>query len=167
MHMNNNRVARTLLFTLLVPGSVTVLVPMLLLAWVQPAVVPGSARWWGLPLIAGGAAVYAWCAADFVRRGSGTPSPTNPPVALVRAGLYRYTRNPMYVGIVGLLLGEAIVFQSVVLCAYAAAIAVAFHLRVVLYEERRLGTTFGEAYRRYCAEVPRWMIRPPGIGRTR
>lgn len=154
-------VGRTLLFTLAYPGTVCVLLPYGLLRLLDR----GAAATWdaigcaGAALIAIGAAVYAWCAWDFGSRGRGTPAPYDPPRELVTAGLYRFSRNPMYVGIVGLLLGESAVFRSVALAVYAAIIAIGFHLRVVLYEEPTLRGLFGERFERYKAATPRWLGR--------
>ena len=85
-------------------------------------------------LIAPGAALYLWCAWAFVTAGQGTPAPVDPPKRLVATGLYRMVRNPMYVGIVLILLGESIVFASLTLLGYAVLVWLCCHLFVVLYE---------------------------------
>ena len=154
-------VGRTLLFTLAYPGSVCVLLPYGLLRLLDRGAAPtwDAAGWAGAALIAIGTAVYVWCAWDFGARGRGTPAPYDPPRELVIAGLYRFSRNPMYVGIVGVLLGESVVFRSVALAVYAAIVAIGFHLRVVLYEEPTLRRLFGERFERYKAATPRWLGR--------
>lgn len=107
-----------------------------------------------------GAAVLLWTATDFVRRGRGTPAPYDPPRSLVTSGLYRFTRNPMYVGVVSMIIGQALWFSSSAVFLYAALVALAFHIRVVLVEEPRLTKLFGAAYADYCASVPRWLAYP-------
>jgi len=116
--------------------------------------------WPGVALIAIGAAVVLWCVRDFYVRGSGTLAPWNPPRSLVRSGLYRFTRNPMYVGILTALCGWATLFTSPLLGAWAALMAVVFHLRVLTYEEPWLRREFPEDWAAYSGEVPRWL---PGL----
>jgi protein-S-isoprenylcysteine O-methyltransferase Ste14 len=150
---------KTVLFTLVMPGAVAVYVPWLLL--------PASAKTWPPPSgplafiaiipIGIGVVFYLWCATDFVRAGKGTPAPIDPPKALVVRGLYRYTRNPMYVGVVNVLLGEALLFLSPSLLIYATVVAISVHTFVVLYEEPTLSKKFGPAYDAYRAQVPRWI----------
>jgi protein-S-isoprenylcysteine O-methyltransferase Ste14 len=121
-----------------------------------------SPRWLALPLGLAGAAVVARCMADFVRAGRGTPAPVDPPKALVVCGLYRWTRNPMYVGVTSVLLAEAWLLASPALAAYAASVALGFHAFVVLHEEPFLQRRFGEDYTAYCRAVPRWIPRKGG-----
>src|SRR5438876_6946097 len=93
--------ARALLFALLAPGTVTVLVPSLIVGAERGTSLPvGAGRFVGIPIIVVGGSVLAWCFADFVRKGRGTPAPWDAPTQLVSRGLYRFVRNPMYVGIV-------------------------------------------------------------------
>jgi protein-S-isoprenylcysteine O-methyltransferase Ste14 len=148
---------KNLLFTVLVPGTVAVYVPLRIVSVRSPD--------WGLQSLAAvallllGAAVYAWCVWDFASFGRGTPAPIDAPKQLVVRGLYRYSRNPMYVGVLALILGWALLFQAASLLIYALAVAACFHLFVVLYEERHLLAEFGSRYRDYRAEVPRWLPR--------
>lgn len=150
---------KTIIFTFLVPGTVTILVPYWLLSSpTAPQPMPlGVFRYFGVLPILFGAAIYFRCAWDFTFAGRGTPAPIDPPKELVVRGLYRYVRNPMYVGILSILLGEALLFASRRLFAYAAVAFVFFFLLVVLYEEPMLREKFGESYRQYCSRVPRWM----------
>jgi protein-S-isoprenylcysteine O-methyltransferase Ste14 len=148
---------RTLLFTILVPGTVTVLVPYLLLSSASSPTSLGPLRFVGLLPLLLGVAAYLWSAASFALVGQGTPAPIDPPQALVVAGPYRYVRNPMYLGVVLVLLGESLVFASPTMLRYAALILLAFHLFVVHYEEPHLRRRFGEAYVHYCRSVPRWL----------
>jgi protein-S-isoprenylcysteine O-methyltransferase Ste14 len=123
----------------------------------------GPARYSGLMPLLVGLVMILRCFADFVRRG--TPAPYDPPRELVVAGLYRYVRNPQYVGVVLVLVGEALLTGMVVLFGYAAIMALGYHLFVRYYEEPTLGRLFGEPYARYREAVPRWLPRWPG--RTR
>ena len=153
---------KTIVFSFLIPGTVTALVPYWLLS--SPSAPPpahlGALRYAGLLPILLGVAVYAWCAWDFTFAGRGTPAPFDPPQELVVRGLYRYVRNPMYVGILSILAGEALFFASRRLLAYAAGACAFYFLLVLLYEEPALRRKFGEPYRRYCRSVPRWIPRP-------
>ncbi len=85
--------------------------------------------------------------------------PSDAPKKLVVRGLYRYTRNPMYVGVLTVLLGWAAMFRGTTLLLYAFCVGICFHLFVVLYEERRLGQQFGAEYHDYCEKVGRWLPR--------
>ena len=154
---------KTLLFTLVIPGSVTVLVPYLLLssgAAAQPGV-PRGVRLVGAILIALGASLYGRCAWDFTFVGGGTPGAWDQPKVFVATGLYRFVRNPMYVGVCLILIGEAIAFGSRKLLAYAAVVWSIFHMFVVFYEEPTLARKFGETYENYCRTVPRWIPARP------
>ena len=156
---------RTLLFTLIVPGTVLGLIPFaLVFSGFGPVVHFGPFRWLGAALFAAGVAVIAWCFVDFIRRGRGTPAPYDPPRELVVAGLYRYVRNPQYVGVLLAVSGEAVWSGRLILLAYAAGLAAFYHLFVTRYEEPTLRRTFGESYARYCATVPRWLPRRWPIG---
>jgi protein-S-isoprenylcysteine O-methyltransferase Ste14 len=151
--------ARTLLFTVLFPGTVTILLPFLLLRSGWGRVEPGPWRSLGLPVLAAGAAVYAWCARDFAVRGRGTPAPWDAPRRLVVEGLYRHVRNPMYVGILSILAGEAVFFGSAPLLGYGALVFLAFRQRVVSFEGPALRRAFGDAFHAYCESVGRWLPR--------
>lgn len=150
---------KNVLFTLLVPGTVTVLVPYWLLSSRSASArLPiGPFRYLGILPILCGAVIYLWCVWDFTFAGKGTPAPLDPPKELVVQGLYRYVRNPMYVGILSLVLGEAVLFRALILFEYAIIGFCFFYLFVLLYEEPTLRQKFGPSYRRYCGTVPRWI----------
>jgi protein-S-isoprenylcysteine O-methyltransferase Ste14 len=114
----------------------------------------------GYTLTALGLFLLLWCVRDFLVSGRGTMAPWDPPKRLVIVGLYRFTRNPMYVAITLLLCGWILAVGSTWLAWYTLVLVMAFHLRVVLYEEPRLEKLFGEEWRKYSASVPRWFIRP-------
>ncbi len=150
---------RTIIFTLLVPLMVAFVIPYLIAQGSTAAHVDlGAFRYAGLILIALTALVYLWCATDFYRA-HGTPAPIDPPKELVVRGLYRYTRNPMYVGVLTGILGVALLYGSGPVLIYALVVLAAFYLFVTQYEEPHLRQAFGEAYERYCREVPRWIPR--------
>ncbi len=108
-------------------------------------------------LIAAGTGVILYSTGVFKTFGQGTPSPLAPPRRLVARGLYRRSRNPMYVAYVTVALGEALFFGATVLLIYAAAIFLALHLMIVLHEEPELRQRFGEDYETYRKTVPRWL----------
>jgi protein-S-isoprenylcysteine O-methyltransferase Ste14 len=151
---------RNLIFTILQPGVVTVLIPYLILRWFGITLVPEQ---WTLPNFVGlgltivGAAVLLRCVLRFATEGKGTISPLDPTQRLVVHGLYRYSRNPMYVGAMLLLLGEAVFWQSLVLAGYAVFVFIGFNLFIVLHEEPRLKRDFGAEYELYFQNVRRWL----------
>jgi steroid 5-alpha reductase family enzyme len=91
--------------------------------------------------------------------GKGTPAPTDPPTVLVTSGLYRWTRNPIYMGGLLIVLGHYLYSQSRILLAYLALVFLFFHCIVIFYEEPHMRRQFGEAYKQYCKQVPRWFVR--------
>ena len=135
---------KNLLFTLIVPGTAGVYVPLLLEQGRDPA--SGLVFLLAVTILAIGAAIYTWCVWDFAHFGRGTPAPIDAPKRLVVRGLYRYTRNPMYVGVLTVILGWAVLYQATTVLLYAICVGVCFHLLVVLYEERHLARQFGAEY---------------------
>ena len=152
---------KTAIFTVLVPGTVGLYIPYRLLAGAPRRWDLGVFRYLGLIPIALGVAIYLWCAWDFSMTGRGTPAPIDPPKELVARGLYRWVRNPMYVGVLSVVLGQALFFGAPAVAEYAAVAFAFFHLFVMLYEEPTLGAKFGEAHARYRRTVPRWLPRRP------
>jgi len=148
---------KNLLFTLVVPGTVAVYGP-LLIAQNRPST-SGSLFAIALAVLALGGTIYAWCVWDFAAFGRGTPAPIDAPKRLVVRGLYRYTRNPMYVGVLTVILGWAVLFQTAALVLYALIVGTCFHLFIVLYEERYLQKEFGGEYDDYRRRVSRWLPR--------
>jgi len=149
---------RALISFLILPGTFAGLIP----AWV---VSMDRGRGQGfligtVPLVIG-AVILLRCVRDFYVSGKGTLAPWDPPKRLVIVGLYRVTRNPMYVGILLLLTGWSLLAASSLLAGYTVILAIGFHLRVVLYEEPTLMKLFGEEWTRYAATAPRWLPRLP------
>lgn len=151
---------KNLLFTALVPGTTAVIVPLLIAQGRSPASAWAVAL--AIPAFAVGGAIYAWCVWDFASFGRGTPLPIDAPKRLVVRGLYRYTRNPMYLGVLTVISGWALLYQTGALAGYLLLVGIVFHLFVVLYEERHLQRTFGDEYATYRQRVGRWL---PGTGR--
>jgi protein-S-isoprenylcysteine O-methyltransferase Ste14 len=150
---------KTIIFIVLVPGTVVVYIPYRLLASesARPFFDLGFFCYLGILPILLGAAINLKCAWDFTFTGKGTPLPIDPPKQLVVRGFYRWVRNPMYVGILLLLFGEAWLFESRNLFVYAAVAFLIFHIWVLFYEEPILKQKFGESYQRYCDTAPRWI----------
>ena len=151
-------IVKTLFFTIVAPGTVGVYIPYRLRGPSPHAISVLGA--FGLAPVAVGAAIYLWCAWDFAAFGRGTPFPLDAPKQLVARGLYRFVRNPMYVGVLLAIFGQALWFRSVATLCYGLAIALGFHLFVILYEEPALRRQFGESYTRYAEAVPRWIPKP-------
>jgi protein-S-isoprenylcysteine O-methyltransferase Ste14 len=154
---------RGLIFTLLLPAMIAVFGPMALDRTAQRAGGPWDAGW---ILIAFGGAVYGLCLLRFLAAG-GTPAIFftrglrlligEEPGSLVSGGLYRFSRNPMYVGVLLVIFGQAIVFKSLVLASYGCLVFLIFHFTVVFVEEPHLRSTQGPSYELYCHAVPRWL----------
>jgi protein-S-isoprenylcysteine O-methyltransferase Ste14 len=153
---------KSLLFLVVAPGTVTALVPWLLMRASTAGFDPGPARHAGLVVMVLGSAGLLRCFWDFARHGRGTPAPIDAPTRLVVKGLYRHVRNPMYVCVVTVVAGEVLRFGRWALVAWALGVWLIFHLFVVVYEERALRRQFGAEYEGYCRKVGRWVprIRP-------
>ncbi|MGA2328215.1 MAG: isoprenylcysteine carboxylmethyltransferase family protein [Bryobacteraceae bacterium] len=157
---------RGLVFTLLVPGVVGVCVPLALRSGAS-----ARAGFWqaGWIAIAGGAALYLWSLLRFLASG-GTPAIFftrhlrfligEEPDSLVHGGPYRFSRNPMYLGVLLVVFGQAAVLASLRVALYGACLWLAFHVVVVCFEEPHLGARQGTAYKDYCRRVPRWFGWP-------
>ena len=154
---------KTAVFFVFVPGTVAGYIPYRLLRGPQiPPFAEFTAQLWvGATLFVLGAAALLWCGWHFAVTGLGTPAPFDPPKKLVAKGPYRWVRNPMYVSVGIVLIGESLFFQSWVLIRYLLFFWVIVHLFVLLYEEPTLRGKFGASYEEYCKRVWRWLPLPP------
>lgn len=151
---------RNLFFTILQPGIVAGLIPFFILdkklvdLFRLPIRIHEKT---GLFLFISGLIVMLICIFNFAVKGRGTLSPADPTKKLVSEGLYRYSRNPMYVGVMMILIGESVYTGSFSLLVYSLVILTAFHLFIVFREEPRLQRDFGEEYTEYSQKVRRWI----------
>jgi protein-S-isoprenylcysteine O-methyltransferase Ste14 len=158
---------RSLLWAALLPGVVAGYVPWRFfgLGAVRPE--PRSAvDLLAIVCIAAGATLLGACVWEFARSGRGTLSPADPPRALVVRGLYRYVRNPMYLSVTTIVLGEALLARSGPLLVYWAAWFLMVNVFVIAYEEPALRRSFGAQYDEYARRVDRWLPGVSGSGRT-
>jgi protein-S-isoprenylcysteine O-methyltransferase Ste14 len=139
---------------LVLPGIVAFAVPLALAVAVAPG--PVELHFGGLALLVPGLAGLFWCVRDFYVAGRGTLAPWAPPRNLVDVGLYRFSRNPMYVAVLLIIGGWAVLFGSTAVALYALATGVGFHLRVVYGEEPWLARTHGASWDEYAGRVRRW-----------
>ena len=153
---------KTILFTIFVPGTVAVAIPKILAKWRKYPKLPINerlARFVGNVSLVSGILLYVHTAFQFGAEGEGTPSPTDEPENLVTGGIYAYSRNPMYVGVLLLILGQALRHRSVAILWWKAGMWIGFHNRIIGYEEPHLLEKYGEEYEQYRGEVPRWFFR--------
>jgi protein-S-isoprenylcysteine O-methyltransferase Ste14 len=150
-----------IVFFILAPGTVAGWIPYWLTGWRVEGAFPGGVigRVVGAVLILGGVASLVESFARFALEGLGTPAPVAPPTQLVVSGQYRHVRNPMYVAILAIVLGQSIVLASARLLAYAALLWLVSHAWVLWYEEPKLTRTFGPSYEAYRQRVRRWRPR--------
>jgi protein-S-isoprenylcysteine O-methyltransferase Ste14 len=151
----------TVVFFFLAPGMVAGVVPWSLSGWQIHTRVPGD---WivvtiGGVLIVSGLAALIACFARFALQGRGTPAPIAPTDALVTGGLYRHVRNPMYVAVLAIILGQALAFASLAVLIYGVIVFATVHAFVTLYEEPTLRDSYGASYDAYVTAVPRWIPR--------
>ena len=151
---------KALFFTALFPGTVTILVPYLILnsggEWKFPELTMLKVLFIVLGIT--GALILFYCIWEFAFYGKGTLATVDPPKILVVRGFYKYTRNPMYTMVICVLISETLFYNSVNILFYAGAVFLVFHLFVIFYEEPHLKKVFGEEYKRYLSEIPRWGI---------
>ena len=154
---------RSLVWTVLLPGVVAGYVPWRFFGLAQLHIeVRRFPHLLGLLCITLGVVLLAACIFEFARSGRGTLAPVDPPRELVVRGLYRYVRNPMYLSVTTIVLGEVLLMGSRALLFYWALVIVAFNLFVIAYEEPTLRRRFGASYERYTTKVGRWLPRLRG-----
>jgi protein-S-isoprenylcysteine O-methyltransferase Ste14 len=144
---------RALFAFLALPGVVAFALP---LSWVLRDGPAQIVQPWGAVPLTLGLIGLVWCVRDFYVSGRGTLAPWSPPRLLVVVGLYRYSRNPMYISVMLIVLGWAACFGSRQLLIYALILGFAFHVRVVWGEEPWLARLHGSQWEEYKAAVPRW-----------
>ena len=149
---------KSLLFLIVAPGMVAGYVPLALLRR-GPQVETGPLAYLAFPLWLIGGVILLWSFWNFLVEGRGTPAPVDPPKELVAVGFYRYVRNPMYFGVLLILIGHFLWFGFWWLLAYTVIAFVVVHLFVTRYEEPTLKRKFGAAYENYLQKVPRWIPR--------
>ena len=149
------------LFFAVAPSTVAGLVPWWITRWEfrPPFFDLDATRAVGILLIVAGLPGLVDSFARFALQGLGTPAPIAPTQNLVVTGLYRYVRNPIYVALVAVILGQAVLFGDWRLLLYGALVFVAFHIFVLAYEEPTLTENFGAEYETYRANVSRWIPR--------
>jgi protein-S-isoprenylcysteine O-methyltransferase Ste14 len=154
----------TLAFLILAPGTVAGFVPWWISRWQFRPRFFGFAgfRVVGVWLIAAGLLVVLDSFARFAVQGVGTPAPVFPTETLVVKGFYRHVRNPMYVAVAWMILGQGLLLGDPRILLYLMIPCLAAHLFVVFYEEPTLRKSFGVQYETYCAHVPRWVPRLTG-----
>jgi len=149
---------KSLLFLVVAPGMVAGYIPLALLRK-GPQVEAGFLAYLAFPLWAIGTVILLWSFWNFLIQGRGTPAPIDPPKELVATGFYRYVRNPMYVGVLAIIIGHFLWFGYWNLLIYAIVVFIGFNTFVAYYEEPTLKRQFGPAYEEYLKRVPRWIPR--------
>ena len=139
---------------LVLPGIAACLVPVVI-ARLDPWATGGYRL--GLPLAIVGTLVILWCVRDFYVAGKGTLAPWHPPRELVVIGLYRYARNPMYLGVLMLVFGWAGMYGSPLGILYGSILWIGFHLRIILHEEPWLQSQFPAEWENYRRRVNSWL----------
>lgn len=152
---------KSAVFTVFIPGTVAGVIPHRLARRDSPELpidrrVSRPAGWISL---SAGLSLYFHTVWRFSDEGGGTPAPADEPDELVIGGMYAHVRNPMYIGVILIVLGQALLYRSTHVLWWAIGCWLGFHHRVADWEEPHLREKHGEAYERYCQEVSRWMPR--------
>ncbi len=149
--------------TILVPSIIDFLIPYLILNTASETAVPqiGLLEIGAIILAVIGICMVVWVSITFVSRGKGTPVPFIPPTEFIAGGLFRWVRNPMSVGLLLVILAEAVFFRSAWLLLYAFLLWLPVHSATVFIEEPQLERRFGNAYLKYKSATPRWIPRSP------
>lgn len=153
-------ILRSTFFVMLQPGIVAGLIPFLMAkkrfqsSW-DGDVLPHHVL--GLLIFLAGLGVLFHCVYRFTSEGKGTISPADPTTRLVVSGFYKYSRNPMYVGVMMILIGETVFIWSISLLIYSLGVFILFHLFILYKEEPRLLKDFGHAYVEYSKKARRWV----------
>jgi protein-S-isoprenylcysteine O-methyltransferase Ste14 len=148
---------KTILYMGSLHGFFTFYLPSLLVKIDPHYFDPGPFSYLAIPLWIIGTIIIIWCSVDMVQKGRGTPAHLDPPTKLIINGLYRYTRNPIYLGALLVQLGYILWSGSGLMIVYFLLFALAYQILIVLIEEPILRHMFGEQYHAYCKQVPRWI----------
>ena len=160
----------SLLFFVIAPGTLAGFIPWSITGWqLRPAFLGLDAlRIVGATLIVLGLIAVVESFARFVWKGLGTPAPVAPPTRLVVSGFYRRVRNPIYVGLIAIITGEALILGDERMLVYAAILWLFFHVWVLVVEEPSLASSFGDEFATFKVNVPRWLPRlTPWAGPTK
>jgi protein-S-isoprenylcysteine O-methyltransferase Ste14 len=158
---------RHLLAILLLPFVVVIILPNWLLhsfaasdtRWLETSALLWLGRTLGAISALAGFGLFAWCVSLFARVGQGTLAPWDPTRNLVAVGPYQFVRNPMISGVALMLIGQSLFWGSWIIGLWAGVFMSINHTYFILAEEPGLENRFGESYRRYKANVPRWLPR--------
>lgn len=151
---------RNLFFTILQPGVVAGLLPYWILGDQFSETFKRNFSFFqyvAISIFAVGVAIMFYCVGLFAVKGKGTLSPADPTKKLVISGLYKFSRNPMYIGVMLMLIGEAMFFSSNSLWIYTTIVFIVFNLFIIFHEEPRLKRNFGAEYQQYLKTVRRWL----------
>ncbi len=150
-----------MLFFLVAPFTIGIVVPWWIAGWrtTPPFLGEPWFRTGGLVLLVVGLIPLIESFVRFAVVGLGTPAPIAPTQHLVVTGFYRHVRNPMYVGVLAVIIGNGLILGNATVLAYAVVVAIGFNLFVLGYEEPTLRRRYGAEYAEFCAHVPRWRPR--------
>ena len=148
----------TVAFLVVAPGVMAGVVPHALTGW-EPHPWPLPGRLAGALVVVAGLAVLLHAFARFVTEGLGTPAPVAPTKRLVVGGAYRFVRNPMYLAVAAVIMGQALLLGATILLPYALAFVLVVAGFVHLHEEPTLRNRYGDQYEDYCRAVPAWLPR--------
>lgn len=148
-------IIKSLVFTIIVPGIISVLIPLSL----SEGVIADNTGFvlLGILFLISGLSIYSWCVWDFVTFGKGTPAPIDAPKHLVVRGLYHYSRNPMYVGVLFVIAGWTLFFTNLTILLYGVCVMACLQLLIVFYEEPKLHQIFNQEYTKYKNKINRWL----------
>jgi protein-S-isoprenylcysteine O-methyltransferase Ste14 len=154
-------IAGSILFLFVAPGIVAGVIPASISQYHMGPPLLGlePLRWLGVLLLVFGGVLLLETFARFALQGLGTPAPIAPTKTLVVSGSYRFVRNPMYVAVVSLILGQGLLLGDVNVLGYGLIVWLVVHLFVLGYEEPTLTRDYGAQYAAYRANVRRWLPR--------
>jgi protein-S-isoprenylcysteine O-methyltransferase Ste14 len=148
---------KTILYMGSTHGVFTFFLPYFLVKNDRPSFDTGLFSYLAIPLWIMGTLIIVWCSVDMVQKGRGTPAHMDPPKQLIIHGLYRYVRNPIYLGALLFQFGYILWFGSSLMIVYFLFFMLTYQILIVLIEEPILRRMFGEQYQAYCRQVPRWI----------